>query len=113
MRLVLAVLACVAAGGCVSKAQQEQIAAEAVMKDEAYCRSIGAKPGPENYTNCRLALRKEAAQREVADGIAAQQAGNAMSAVGAALLVPQPQAYQRPVTCNSRTMYGTTTTQCF
>lgn len=113
MRLLLTVLACVAVGGCVSKARQQQQAAEVNAKDEAYCRSIGAKPGSESYTNCRLILRREAAQKEAADGLAAQQTGNAMSAVGAALLAPQPQTYQRPLNCTSRTMYGTTTTQCF
>lgn len=115
MRNIVLVLSAVAVmgGGCVSGAKQEQQAAEAVQKDEAYCRGIGTRPGSDAYANCRLTLRREAAQKEATDGLAAQQAGNAMSAVGAVLLAPQPQTYQRPVTCNSRTIYGTTTTQCF
>lgn len=50
-------LAALAVGGCKSSA-------ELLAEDDTYCRSIGAAPGSDGYTQCRLQLRGEKERRE-------------------------------------------------
>lgn len=64
--------------------------------DDQYCQSIGAKPGTDGYTQCRMFKTSE---RQRGHQLAFQRAGAGLSAVGANM---QNSAYvARPVNCTS------------
>lgn len=110
MRVVGVVACALLMSGCITKAQHEQQLAEAGPKEDAFCRSIGAKPGSEAYTNCRMTMRQQLLASQAQERVERSRASDAMALAGASLMQPRPVA--APVTCTSNTFAGTTTTNC-
>ncbi len=78
-------------------------------QDDAYCKSIGTKPGSNPYIQCRMF---KTAQREENHRQAFARAGASMSAAGAQMQANA--AMNRPVNCTSTKGYGgTIRTTCY
>jgi len=110
VRLLAVLMVAGMLGGCVSRV--------AAKKDDEYCQSIGAKPGTETYTKCRLQLRAEG-QSNSAAGVAQSQAwqqnwNNFMQQQRALeAQVPQPNPYGNRFSCTSNRIGTLTTTNCY
>lgn len=88
-------LAALAVGGCKSTSER-------LAEDDTYCRSIGAAPGTDGYTQCRLQLRAEDARRR-------ERLATAFKPVP--IIAPgtvQPQ----PTTCVTEPVLGNLQTTC-
>jgi hypothetical protein len=78
-RIVLAVIAAVALGGCANSEAAKRAAAQAAFQAEikandAECQSYGAKPDSDAYVLCRLAIDVRKANSEAAAEAARQHA---------------------------------------
>lgn len=106
-RVVVVCAVGLALGGCMTRARQEQQIAEAGPKEDAFCRSIGAKPGSDAYVNCRTTMRQELLRSQAQERDRNSRVGDALIAAGGAISAGRPT-----LNCQSSTFMGQTTTTC-
>ena len=97
------VLVTAALGGCITKAIQEKETSEAGPKHDAYCQSIGAKPGTDTYAQCRLTMLSQLRTDQAETRARLSAAGDAVIAAGAQIQAnaAAQAAANRPVNCTS------------
>jgi hypothetical protein len=115
-RAVLAVtLAGVALGGCLGAKER---AARAAAKDEAWCASVGVKPGDPQYVECRATaadLRIKEAAAEAEELREWEETNAALAKARKERLQPNPSPFST-YTINGQTYHCTTTgtsTSCY
>lgn len=91
-------LAALALSGCKSSSER-------LAEDDTYCRSIGAAPGTDGYTQCRLQLRGEKERRE------AQFRANPPFRSQTPIIAPGV-APQQQTTCTTEPYLGRLQTTC-
>jgi hypothetical protein len=117
MKIALAFLCALFLANCAGSPVGDALAGPEVLaqRDDAYCRSIGAVPGTQNYMNCRLTVSQN---REInhANRFAAAQAGLAAASAASApqpVIQPTPSILPPPPTrCRSMQVGITVQTVC-
>lgn len=104
MRFIVVAAGLLALVGCKSS---EERAAAAATQDDAYCQSLGARPGDPAYVQCRLVSRSE---RDEKRRLAWKAVGDGLGEMGNNL--QRNAAANRSVNCTSTNSFGTTYTNC-
>lgn len=93
MRVFAGFVALSLLSGCAGSPVGDAIAGpeKLAQQDDEYCRSIGARPGTPNYTNCRLTVSQQRDARHA----------NRLAIAGAAISSMAPPPAPPPRTCQS------------